>query len=104
MIKAHHRTVRRTLRLALLNVEVGVAALVAAAYTTVFAISKSLIIDNSDLRTFVLSAVHSREALQMLPGATADFQRSLGKDLWSTHFSGQRRTRRVAPPLAQTQS
>ena len=78
MIETHHRTVRQTLRLALLNIEVGVAALAAVAYTTVFAISKSLIIDNSDLRTFVLSAVHSREALQMLPGATADFQRSLG--------------------------
>ena len=78
MIETHHRTVRQTLRLALLNIEVGVAALAAVAYTTVFAISKSLIIDNSDLRTFLLSAVHSREALQLLPGATADFQRSLG--------------------------
>ncbi len=78
MIKAHHRTVRQTLRLALLNIEVGVAALAAAAYTTVFTISKSFIIDNSDFKTFLLSAVHAREAHQLLLGATADFQRSLG--------------------------
>ena len=78
MIKTHHRTIRQTLRLTLLNVEVGVAALAAAAFTTVFAISKSFILDNSDFKTFLLSAVHSREALQLLPGATADFQRSLG--------------------------
>jgi hypothetical protein len=60
------------------SVEIGVAALAAAAYTTVFAISKSFIIDNSDFKTFLLSAVHAREAHQLLPGATADFQRSLG--------------------------
>ena len=78
MIKAHRRPFRQALSHALLNIEVGVAALAAAAYTTVFTISKSLIIDNSDFKGFVLSAVHSREALQLLPGATADFQRSLG--------------------------
>jgi hypothetical protein len=61
-----------------MSVEIGVAALAAAAYTTVFTISKSFIIDNSDFKTFLLSAVHAREAHQLLPGATADFQRSLG--------------------------
>jgi hypothetical protein len=47
-------------------------------YGIVFTISKSLILDNTDFRGFLLSSLHSREAGQWLPGATADFQRSLG--------------------------
>lgn len=55
-----------------------VAALAATSYLLVFWISKSLITTNSDFRGFILSSLHSREAAQFLPGATADFQRSLG--------------------------
>jgi hypothetical protein len=76
--KAHQLTIRRALHVTLLNAEVGVATLAAVVYTTVFAISKSFIINYSDFKGFVLSANHSREALQLLPGATADFQRGLG--------------------------
>lgn len=67
-----------SLRRALLNVDCFIGALATCAYATVFAISKSLIINNSDFRYFLLSSVHSRGAQQFLPGATADFQRSLG--------------------------
>lgn len=58
--------------------DVPVAALAAASYLLVFWISKSLITTNSDFRGFILSSLHSRDAEQFLPGATADFQRSLG--------------------------
>lgn len=58
--------------------ELLVAALAATSYLLIFWISRSLITSNTDLRGFILSSLHSYEAQQFLPGATADFQRSLG--------------------------
>ena len=58
--------------------EILVATLAATSYLLTFWISRSLITSNTDLRGFILSSLHSYEAQQFLPGATADFQRSLG--------------------------
>lgn len=62
----------------LMPLEVLAATLAATSYLLIFWISKALITSNSDFQLFTLSSLHSREAGQFLPGATADFQRSLG--------------------------
>jgi hypothetical protein len=59
-------------------IDVSVLTVATVVYGIVFTISKSLILDTTDFKGFVLSSLHSREAGQWLPGATADFQRSLG--------------------------
>lgn len=61
-----------------IRVELLTSLVAFAAYSTVFGLSKSLIMDNSDFRFFLMSSLHSRDAAQWFPGATADFQRSLG--------------------------
>jgi hypothetical protein len=53
-------------------------AFAAGAYSVVFFISKSLLLQNTDFRGWLMGALRSREAGQFLPGASGDFRRSLG--------------------------